>query len=137
MTFALYLIFISSTKSTGLPIGLIESVCWVESKYQVDAVHKNDGRSDSFGVCQIKPIAAKQVGFKGSAKDLMKPEVNIKYAAKYLKYNIERYNGNITKGLIAYNRGNARGLETTEYSKKVMEKFALNQGNKECHTQVH
>ena len=110
-----------SSSSFNLPPKLIDSVCWVESKHDVTAIKQDDGPSDSYGVCQIKLETARWLGFEGTTKQLMRPEVNIHYAAKYLAHNLRRYRGDVTKAVIAYNRGNARGLTRTKYSDKVLE----------------
>jgi soluble lytic murein transglycosylase-like protein len=36
---------------------------------------------------------------------------------------MKRYNGNVTKAIIAYNRGNAKDLIRTEYSDKVISQW--------------
>lgn len=115
----LHLIFATHSAAHKLPEGLLESLCYVESTHNVNAIHYNDGDSNSIGVCQVKLKTAKWLGFKGSEKDLMKPENNVKYAAKYLAYQIKRYNS-ISKGIVAYNQGNAINLESSKYSQKVI-----------------
>ncbi len=106
-----------------LPANLLNSLCWVESKHNIAAIHHDDGNSDSVGICQIKLATAKSLGFIGTQKQLMGAKINIKYAAKFLAYQIKRYNGNVTKGIIAYNRGNAKGLTATKYSDKVLKQW--------------
>ena len=72
------------------------------------------------GICQIQHRAAKQVGFKGTEKDLMDPKVNIEAAAKYLVYKKKRY-GNWHQALVSYNRGHSTGkTKTNSYFRKVM-----------------
>lgn len=117
---ALMLIFSTATQIMELPTGLLESVCYVESTHNIRALHINDGGTDSYGVCQVKYETARWLGYRGSANQLMDPSINIFYAAKLLKKQILRYNGNIEKAVIAYNRGNARNLTQTRYSKKVL-----------------
>ena len=102
---------------------MLESVCWVESKHKITAIHKNDGDSDSLGVCQIKLKTAKWLGFKGNSEELMDPENNIKYAGKYLAKQINRYKGNTKKAVIAYNRGNAKELTVSNYQVKVFKQM--------------
>ncbi len=115
----LMILFTSMSLQYHIPPGLLKSLCYVESKYKVTAVHKDDGPGgDSLGICQIKLSTAKEMGFKGNAKQLMQPHVNIKYAAKYLSKQLQRY-GKINKAVIAYNRGNARNLTTSKYQIKV------------------
>lgn len=110
----------------GLPTGLLDAVCFVESGHNPIAVHHDDGNSDSIGLCQIKYATAQWLGFRGKEKDLYDPKINAYYSAKYLKYQIQRYRGHTEKAVIAYNRGNATGLTKTEYSDKVFKQWRGN-----------
>jgi soluble lytic murein transglycosylase-like protein len=112
------ILFTTISLSLGLPTGLLSSLCYVESKHKINVIHKDDGSEDSLGICQIHYTTAKELGFKGSVKDLMKPENNILYAGLYLKKQIKRYKS-IRRGVIAYNRGNAIFLISTSYQDKV------------------
>lgn len=105
MTNTIVMLFLTATQTYQLPPGLLSSLCYVESKHKIDAVHHDDGNSDSLGICQIKYETAKHLGFKGTKADLMDPKNNITYAAKYLKSQLKRYNGNSPKAVAAYNMG--------------------------------
>lgn len=105
----------------SLPPGLLASLCYTESHYDVSAVHKDDGHTDSIGICQVQKPTAHFMGYNITRKELFDPEVNIRVAAAYLRYQIKRYQGNLKKAVIAYNRGNAKGLTTTKYQVKVYE----------------
>lgn len=121
----LTVLFSSATAKFHLPSGLLESLCMVESNHNIAAVHKDDGDADSLGICQIKLATARELGFKGTAKQLMKPDININYAAKYLDFQRRRYHGSITKAIIAYNKGNAKQLTRTIYSDKVITQWRM------------
>lgn len=116
-------LFLTMSIQYGLPNGLLSSLCYIESKHQVNAIHYNDGKTHSFGVCQIKYETAKTFGFKGTEQQLMEPYYNVKYAAKYLQHQIKRYDGNISRAVVAYNRGNAKGLTSSQYQVKVFDKW--------------
>jgi soluble lytic murein transglycosylase-like protein len=118
-------LFITASTQYGLPPKLLESVCFVETRHNPNAIHHNDGRTDSYGICQIKLEAAQTVGFKGTSQSLMVPRVNIKYAAKLLAHQIKRYHGDIKKAIIAYNRGSAKLLTSTKYSDRVISQWRL------------
>jgi soluble lytic murein transglycosylase-like protein len=120
-------VFTAVSMQYHLPLNLLASLCYVESTYNVDKIHRNDGNSDSYGVCQIKYETARQFGFKGNIKDLMKPENNVRYAAAYLNHQIHRYKS-IEKGVIAYNLGHAGALTSTKYQRTV-----FNMWRKTCH----
>lgn len=116
-------LFLSTSLQFNLPTELLSSLCYVESHHKVDAIHHDDGHSDSLGVCQIKHKTAQWLGFKGTIKDLMDPKTNVHYAGKYLSYQIKRYKGDIIKAVIAYNMGNAKNLTSTTYSTKVIKEW--------------
>ena len=107
----------------GTPPGLLEALCYVESKHNINAIHHDDGGADSLGICQIKLATARDMGFRGTAKQLMNPSMNIKYAAKYLSRQIKRYNDNTVRGVIAYNLGHAGRLTTSKYQRKVYKQW--------------
>lgn len=107
----------------NLPPKLLDSVCYIESHYNTMAIHHDDGGEDSLGLCQVKYSTAKWLGFKGTEKQLMNPILNAKYAAKYLAYQLKRYDYNTEKAIISYNRGNAKGLTRTKYSLKVLKVY--------------
>jgi soluble lytic murein transglycosylase-like protein len=119
-TILLPILFAAATNQFKLPPGMLESLCFIESGHKVTAIHKDDGGEDSIGICQVKLSTAKFLGFKGTKKQLLNPQVNMHYAAAYLAYQRARYKGSITKAIIAYNIGNANNLTSTAYSSKVL-----------------
>lgn len=121
---ALLLLFNTQTKAFDLPPNLLASMCYVESQHNIHAHHVKDGATDSFGVCQIKLATAKQMGFTGSADQLMKPEVNTYYAAKFLKYQITRYNS-VPRGVTAYNKGHSSSDGNSAYYQKITKVLAV------------
>jgi soluble lytic murein transglycosylase-like protein len=112
-------LFLTISTQLNLPPGLLEAVCYVESEHNPAVIAYSDGLSNSFGLCQIKYTTARWMGFNGTEEDLLEPYVNAFFAGKYLAYQLKKYN-NIVKALIAYNRGNAKNLNRTEYSDKVL-----------------
>lgn len=120
----LILVFISVSSQFNLPQGLLSSVCFVESSHNVGAIHYNDGKGNSVGVCQLKLATAKLLGFKGNEQQLKNYKVNVFYAGKYLKKQLDRYNGNADMAVAAYNAGkcriNKKGLiKNIKYVNKV------------------
>lgn len=116
-------IFLAASLQYNLPPKLLDAVCYIESHYDVKAIHHDDGGEDSLGVCQVKLSTARFLGFTGTQKQLMKPQINAKYAAKYLRYQLTHYDDNTEKAIISYNRGNAKGLTRTKYSIKVLKVY--------------
>jgi soluble lytic murein transglycosylase-like protein len=119
MGFTLSLLFAAATQTYALPEGLLESLCYVETRHQITAIRQDDGGTPSLGVCQVKLSTARELGYKGSEIGLLDPSTNIHYAAKYLKKQIKRY-GSVERGVVSYNRGNAKGITTSAYSRRVI-----------------
>lgn len=117
-------LFLSIAAAHGLPPGLLESVCYVESGHKVTAVRRHDGSSrTSFGICQIQLRTARFVGFRGNVHGLMEPRNNVEYAARYLKYQISRYHGDYSKAVSAYNQGTTRSHGGTQYLARVFNAY--------------
>jgi soluble lytic murein transglycosylase-like protein len=79
-------------------------------------------------MCQIKLSTARWLGYKGSPAKLWKdPRVNAHWAAKYLRYQIKRYKGDILCGVSAYNAGSchkaAGKIRNTNYIKLVFKSW--------------
>lgn len=98
-------VFQREEKLHNLPVNLLKAICFVESRHNLKIKAVIDGASRSWGICQVKLLAAKQVGFNLPERLLAQPDINIRIAAKYLRYQLDRYNNNVKKGLTAYNRG--------------------------------
>lgn len=108
---------------------LLSAVCWVESSH-TNVINYNDFGSPSIGICQIKNNTAKQMGFKNAR--LINPSVNVQVAAKYLRYQLDRYKS-INHAVAAYNSGSVKykGNEfvNKKYVRKVLMRYALNKVN--------
>jgi soluble lytic murein transglycosylase len=89
-----------------LDAALIAAVIYTESRFV-------DGRTSTAGaegLMQITPqtahdIARRSGGIEFQVEDLGTPQVNISYGAFYLRYLLDRYGGNETLALAAYNGG--------------------------------
>lgn len=83
---------------------LVRRVIWQESRGKPDAVSP----VGAIGLMQIMPDTAKSPGF-GLApiahKDLWDPEKNKAFGTKYLQKMLDRYGGDTTRALVAYNWG--------------------------------
>ena len=97
-------IILSAAKKIGLSGHLLLAICTQESNL-TNAMVLRDGNSPSYGVCQIKLGTANMMGHQGPAKDLMNPYINAKFAAKYLHFQLKRYNFDQSKAIAAYNAG--------------------------------
>lgn len=99
---------------------LIEALVWQESRWRADAVSPKGAR----GLAQLMPGTADYL--RVDADD---PFANLEGGARYLREQIDRFDGNIEKALAAYNAGPgrveaARGIpnirETKAYVAAVM-----------------
>jgi len=97
-----YLI-LSNALIWGIPVNLMFSLAYVESRFYPAAVNgdKNADGSADYGLFQLNSSS-----FSGYDQDyLMNPENNVRLAAAYLREKHERY-GNWEEVLLSYNAGN-------------------------------
>ena len=98
-------ILLNAAKAAKVSGTLLVAICSHESgNFRLNFAPHDHG-SPSFGICQVKEDTAKLFGFKGDPQLLMNPEINAKYAALYLRKQLERYSGDICKATAAYNAG--------------------------------
>lgn len=115
-----YAILKNVSKTYKVPYKLLVAVMMVESKGNLTALNPFDGGSASVGAFQLKMNTAKAMGFHGKLQDLMDFHINAKYAAMYLKYQLDRYNGNWLKATQSYNQGHYDGIFWSEYNQRIM-----------------
>lgn len=114
-------IFQKASEKYNIPANLLKAVAKAESNFNPSVV----SHSGAVGVMQLMPKTAEYLG----VKDSFDAEQNIMGGAKYLSGLIEKYDGNTTLALAAYNAGSGNvakygGVppfqETKNYIKKVM-----------------
>ena len=106
-------IILAAAKAAKISGALLLAICSYETNLTNVTVY-HDGQSPSYGICQVKYETAQMLGFKGKAESLIDPTVNAKWAAKYLKYQEDRYGSDDWCKLVAsYNAG------TYNESKKI------------------
>lgn len=98
-------IITAAAKAAKTSAVLLYAMCAHESMDFNFDYTQYDGNSPSYSVCQIKEKTSRQLGFKGEAMELRNPHVGISYAAKYLRYQLDRYGNNWCKAVAAYNSG--------------------------------
>lgn len=104
-----------------VPYRLLEAICTVESSLNANAKHPHDGDGTSYGLCQIKEATAREMGFEAKVNVLMDPSVNAYYAAKYLRFQMDRYEDDWIRAVAAYNKGSSHyRISNQEYVNKVL-----------------
>jgi soluble lytic murein transglycosylase-like protein len=78
---------------------LIEALVWQESRWRAGAVSPKGAR----GLAQLMPGTARELGV--NADD---PFANLEGGARYLREQLDRFDGDIEKALAAYNAGPGR-----------------------------
>jgi soluble lytic murein transglycosylase-like protein len=95
-------------QKTGLPADIADAVVRVESNYDPTVI----GGVGEIGLMQIRPSTAAMLGFKGSAEELAKPEVNIHYGVIYLSKAWRLANGDLCRALMKYRAGHGEEIMT-------------------------
>ena len=95
-------------RDKNLDPALVAAVIYRESKFR-------DVTSDAGakGLMQILPgtaefIAHRSGGTEFEVRDLADPQINISYGSWYLRYLLDRYDGNVVAAVAAYNAGHER-----------------------------
>jgi len=92
-------------KANTIDPDLIRAIVWQESSGFANAKRwEEKTKCFSYGLMGLTMGAAEDMGYKGEEKDLIKPEVNIKYGVAYLRYQYDRYK-DVSKAISAYNAG--------------------------------
>ncbi len=114
-------IIYSKSRKYNIEPSLIKAVIKVESNWNSTAV----SRKGAMGLMQLMPFTAKEMGVKNP----LNPEENIEGGIRYLRYLLDKFNGDLTLALAAYNAGpktieKFRGIppvpETQKYIKRVL-----------------
>jgi soluble lytic murein transglycosylase len=125
------------SRDKNVPPDLIAAVIYAESRFRDQESH-----AGARGLMQVTPQTAELIeGLSGGstfvADDLSDPDINIRYGTFYLRYLLDKFNGNLTAGLAAYNAGETNVAawggselqlsdiefeETRDYVESVLEK---------------
>lgn len=90
-------IFEEASARFDVPVNLLKAVAKAESGFNPNAVSK----AGAVGVMQLMPATARSLG----VADPYDARQNIMGGAKYIKQNLDRFNGNTTLAIAAHNAG--------------------------------
>jgi LysM repeat protein len=96
--------FVHAAAASGVPVSLLEALCWWESGWQTTAVSP----TGALGVCQILPSTASFVSssiLQVAPLDPRQPADNIDLGAAYLRYLLNSTGGNANEALAGYSQG--------------------------------
>ena len=105
---------------------LLEAVVWQESRWNPSA----RSRVGAIGLAQLMPGTARDLGV-----DPRDPIQNLSGGARYLRQQLNRFDGNVEKALAAYNAGPGRVMtaggipsipETQAYVRAIVARLAAN-----------
>ena len=108
----------------GIDAALIKAIIMAESGYDNKAISKKG----AIGLMQLMPETANALG----VEDIYDPAHNVNGGAKYIKFLLDKFNGNLELALAAYNAGSTKvrkynGIPpfraTRIYVKKVFEYY--------------
>lgn len=103
---------------------LLEAVVWQESRWRENAISPAGAR----GLAQLMPGTARYLGV-----DPDDPAANLEGGARYLREQLDRFDGDLEKALAAYNAGPGRVIraggipnirETRHYVAGIMDRLA-------------
>lgn len=108
-----------NAETFNIPAALIAAVIEIESQGKATSV----GAGNEIGLMQLMLPTAQQMGYTGRREALFNVQLNIYYGAKYLRWQWDRYGGNIEKVFSAYNAGTATTINEG-YVRKGLRAFA-------------
>ncbi len=91
------LIILHAAQENGLDPRLLHAVIWQESRYKRDA----KSSAGAQGLMQMIPATAKRF----NCANAFDPQANVAAGAKYLRWLLERFDGDVTLALAGYNAG--------------------------------
>lgn len=107
---------IETAEAHGIDPAIIFAMAFRESSYKADNI--GDG-GNSYGLLQVQPRWHKKRMERLGCTDLLDPYQNVTVAVDYLVEQLDRYSGDMSKALTAYNAGQYKGT-ITRYAKNVL-----------------
>jgi len=116
-----HLAILRSSEQHRVDPALVRAIIKAESSFDADAV----SRKGAMGLMQLMPKTARSLKLSNPYD----PQQNISGGVRYLRYLLDRFNGNVPLALAAYNAGESRVSresriprisETREYVRRVL-----------------
>ncbi|WP_240309506.1 MULTISPECIES: lytic transglycosylase domain-containing protein [Sphingomonas] len=113
-----------AAEAHGLSPALLEALVWQESRWH-PAVRS---RAGAIGLAQLMPGTARDLGV-----DPTDPTTNLYGGARYLRQQLDRFDGDVERALAAYNAGPGRVLraagvpriaETQSYVRSIVDRLS-------------
>lgn len=109
----------------GIDPTIVIAMAWVESRHTVDAIGDH---GNSLGLMQIQPRWSLERMERLGVTNLLDPYQNVLVGIDILAEKLDKYDGNVSMALMAYNAGDsgaynnwfADGVYTNQYSENVM-----------------
>ena len=110
---------------------LLEALVWQESRWR----HRSISPKGARGLAQLMPATARYLGV-----DPDDPHANLEGGARYLRMQLNRFDGDLVKALAAYNAGpgrveRANGVpqirETQNYVRSILGRLAAHHRNRQ------
>jgi soluble lytic murein transglycosylase-like protein len=95
-------------QKAGLPPDIADAVVHIESNYDPTVI----GGVGEIGLMQVRPGTAAMLGFRGSAEELARPEINIHYGVAYLSKAWRLADGDLCRTLMKYRAGHGEEVMT-------------------------
>lgn len=118
----------SMAEKFGLPLGLVSALCLVESGLNPAATRYEHGyrytvdfrtrlttqatekihQQTSWGLMQIMGATARDIGYTGALPALVDPWLGLEWGCRFLRRQVDRYDGALLDAVSAFNQGSAR-----------------------------
>jgi len=128
----------SKSRKYNVEPSLVKAVIKIESDGNSAAV----SRKGAMGLMQLMPSTAKEM----NVKNPFNPEENIEGGTRYLRYLLDKFNGDLTLALAAYNAGPKTiekfgGMppiqETRQYVRQILSIYSGNNSSHEMSTPIY
>ena len=111
----------------GVPVTLVLAMIEYESGFDPEAV----SQTDDYGLMQINAANHEWLNEEYRCADMMNPYQNVFCGVSIISSYIERYDGDLTKALMAYNMGDSgaqeawsNGVTSTSYAADILSLMA-------------